>query len=347
LIALPAVYRCVTTWPLLASNVLMRNALFCGAALFVLTLLSGCSHKSHAFSSNEPEEPITGSSSDSPVDFKAELKPNVRYAFHLETDNTFRSSKWKFTGDSFTHFETDYRFSVTNEMRNGHRQLDLEILGLVVQVFYGDESKVYFDSENHAVPMVDEFADAMRSILHGHLGAELSRHDTLLRVTGLDQLANFVITNKKLRKQEAWIRRFFSTPTVRYMVEMNHLPEKPVKVGDKWHQIDDLYNGMQAESDYTFRGWQWHADRKCALIEFEGAIAMKGKSKSSVEDGKFYGRYWFDPQAGVMADSIIHEQWTMSRGKGADGEKLPTEQTVSVTLDSILGDSNAKPVASF
>ena len=125
------------------------------------------------------------------------------------------------------------------------------------------------------------------------------------------------------------------------MVEFNHLPDKAVKVGGKWKQTDALDNGLQAESEYTFRGWQWHNDRKCALIEFEGTITTaKEKNKGSVQDGRFYGRHWFDPDAGITTDSIVHQEYTWNRGKGSDGEKLPTTQTISVKLDEFRHRQN-------
>jgi hypothetical protein len=254
----------------------------------------------------------------------------------LETDNSYRSSKWKFgLGSQETHFETDYRLTVTNEMRNGHHQLDLEFLALVLQVFSGDETKLYFDSENHAVPMIGDFADTMRNMIHGHFEAELSRHDTLVKVTGLDEMLTMSTANKRVRKAGSWVQRLFTPTTVRHMVEFNHLPDKSVRVGEKWNQTNDLNNGFVAEANYTFRGWQWHDERKCALIECEGTITTpKGKSKTAVEDSQFYGRYWFDPDAGITTESVVHEQYTWSR-KDSHGEKFPTTQTVSVKLDSM------------
>jgi hypothetical protein len=321
----------------------MRYAFFCVLTLTAVLAFSGCSRKAHVFS-NEPEADITGSSDDPPVELKSELKPDRRYVFHLETDNSYRSSKWKFGTDSGeTHFEADYRVGVTNELRNGHHQLDLEFTSLVLQVYSGDESKVYFDSENRAIPMMGDFAEAMRSMLHRHCGVELSKENNFVGVTGLEEAIAPISANKKLRKSESWIRRLFSKPTVRYMVELNHLPDSPARVGAKWKKTDALDNGLQADSEYTFRGWQWHDSRKCALIEFDGTISTKAKSKTSVENGRFYGRYWFDPDAGITTDSIVHEEYTWNRGKGPDGEKLPTTQTISVHLDEL--SSQEKPIA--
>ena len=265
----------------------MRHPFFYALVLSAVVLTSGCSRKVSAFSNGEPEADITGSESDPAVEFKAELKPDRRYAFHLETDNSYRSSKWKFGTDSGeTHFESDYFLSITNENSKGHKLLDVEFKTLVLQVYSGDESKLYYDSENHAVPMVGEFADAMRNMLHSHCGVELSRHESLVRVTGLDQAIAAATSNKKLRKSEPWIRRLFATTTIRYMVELNHLPDKPVKIGAKWKQTDALDNGLQANSEYIFRGWQWHNERRCALIEFDGAVTTaKEKNKGSVENG--------------------------------------------------------------
>jgi hypothetical protein len=315
----------------------MRYAFFYALIFGMVVFGSGCSRKADALT-NEPAGDVTGSPNDPPIDLKCELKPDVRYSFHLETDNTYRSSKWKFGTDSQeTHFETDYRLSVTNITKSKqHKLLDVEFLALVVQVFVGDESKLYYDSDNHAVPMVGDFADAMGSMIHRHFGTELSRKETLVKVSGLDEAVNSAIAKNKLRRSDGYMRRMFSTTTVRHMVELNRLPEKTVRVGDKWHQTDDLDNGLQADANYTFRGYQWRDNHKYALIEVEGTIASKAKSsKSSLEDTKFLGRYWFDPEQNIVAESVVHEAYTWSKGKGPDGEKFPTTQTISLKLDSI------------
>lgn len=308
-----------------------------------MVFASGCSRKVSAFNA-EPEPEISGSSSDPAVELKCELKPGCRYAFHLETDNSYSSSKWKLgMGSQATHFEADYGLSVTNETSKSHKQLDVEFLALVMQVFSGDDTRVYFDSENKAVPMTGDFAEAMRNMLHTHFGAELSSRDTLVKVRGLDEAVTAATAKKNLRKADAWVRRLFTTSNVRHMVELNPLPDKSVRVGDTWHQTNDLINGFVAEADYKFLGWQFHDERKCALIEFQGTIGppKNSKGKTTVEDSNFYGRYWFDPEINMIADSVVHEQYTLSRGKGPDGEKLPMAQTISVKLDSVSTPSKA------
>lgn len=301
-----------------------------------LILISGCSRRVGTFSA-APEPDITGSSSDPAVDLKCELKPDRKYAFHLETDNSYSSSKWKFgIGSQEIHFETDYRLSVTNETKKAHQQLDVEFLALVLQVFSGDDTRLYFDSENKAVPMTDDFSEAMRNMIHTHFGAELSRHGNLAKVMGLDETVSAASAKKNFRRTGD-IRRLFTTSNVRHMVELNQLPDKSVRVGDSWRQTNDLINGFIAVADCKFVGWQWHNERKCALIESKGTITPpnSSKSKTSVEDSQFSGRYWFDPEISMIADSIVHEQYTWSRSKGSDGEKFPTTRTISVKLDSI------------
>lgn len=315
----------------------MRCAFLYAFTVATLVFASGCSRQVSSFRA-APEPEITGSSSDPAVELNCELKPDRRYAFHLETDNSYSSSKWKFgIGSQETHFEADYGLTVTNETSKAHKQLDVEFLALVLQVFSGDDTRLYFDSENKALPMTDDFSQAMRNMIHSHFGAELSKHDTLVKVTGLDQAVSAATANKNLRKTDAWLRRLFTTPNVRHMVEVNQLPDKSVRVGDTWHQTNDLMNGFVAEADYKFRGWQYHNDRKCALIEFEGTITppKNSKGKTSVEDSNFSGRYWYDPEISMIADSIVHEQYTWSRSKSSDGEKFPTTQTISVKLDSV------------
>ena len=78
----------------------MRHAFFYALIFSALVLTSSCSRKVSAFSNGEPEADITGSETDPAVEFKTELKSDRTYSFHLETDNSYRSSKWKFGTDS-------------------------------------------------------------------------------------------------------------------------------------------------------------------------------------------------------------------------------------------------------
>src|SRR4051794_22050876 len=77
------------------------------ATISAVLLFSACSRKSSAFRA-EAEPDITGSPSDPAIELKCELKPNLRFSFHLETENSYKSNKWKFGSDAQeTHFETD------------------------------------------------------------------------------------------------------------------------------------------------------------------------------------------------------------------------------------------------
>ena len=63
------------------------------------------------------EADITGSETDSAVEFVSELKPDRTYTFHLETDNAYRSSKWKFGSDGETTLKRIIALSVTKTRR--------------------------------------------------------------------------------------------------------------------------------------------------------------------------------------------------------------------------------------
>ena len=78
--------------------------------------------------------------------------------------------------------------------------------------------------------------------------------------------------------------------------------------------------------DYTFKGWEKHEKRDCALLEFSGPLKTKGEPgagimgmKMSLDGGNTTGKSWFDPQLGVMVEVAMDMKMNLRIGLPAQG----------------------------
>ena len=337
--------------------------------LLAASQLVGCSKSSGPKASGKTEAPISGSPSDAPVEFKAQWKTGQRYAFHLDVvhhSKTPRETKRNLEnpGAAFSEMETtfgeDYALSVTNELHNGHRQLELQILSLQLDVAMGDQYVLNFDSENKVAPANDSpVPDALKQLIGGKLGVELSSHNKLVKTDGGRELMDKALGERPDNRAEGMLRRIFSPQNVRQMVELSGLPDKPVKIGDSWPAKRELagnQTSIPVELNCTFKGWQQHENRKCALVEFSGAITggdtsdkdrRRSGNKSDagngkVESGKMEGRMWFDPQLGMITETVVDSNLTVNSGsRRSKSTNAPPETaltTMSQTISLKLAD---------
>ena len=83
------------------------------------------------------------------------------------------------------------------------------------------------------------------------------------------------------------------------------LPDKPVKVGETWLVQRDMPMGpmvpLWMDAKYTFKGWEEHDERRCALIECQ-ARCDKSPGKGSEAD--------CDRRCKEHAHSVIGSLWS-------------------------------------
>ncbi len=318
------------------------NRLSFKATLLVVVLLAlaGCAKSG---SRATKEEKITGRPEDPPVNLEAQWISSNRYTFRIEITSCSaapRANSPKPVPQETT-IAQDYVVTVTNTMPNGSRGLDLELRTLQLEMSLGDNLTTTYDSENRVIGTFgDPTAEALQNIVGAHLRYVLSASNTVIRLDGIKELTDRVLGGNTRNSAASICRRYFNAPYFKQLVELNALPPDAVRVGDSWPMRRELsYSsaGAVARIDVTctFKGWQQREKRKCALLEFTGAIKPprpEGRLARIVGapdvSGSLTGKTWFDPESGFATETITDQtltyQSTARRPRGADTNAPPT-----------------------
>ena len=163
------------------------------------------------------------------------------------------------------------------------------------------------------------------------------------------------------------IGRIYSPQFFRQLVELTGLPPESVKIGDSWPVKRELTAGgmgtLMMDLTATFRGWQKHDNRNCALLEFKGDLTPKPNATNSVttttnrtsdvrrliraitsppgnpmniENGSIAGRSWFDPTLGFTVESTL-DQTVTTKGsfRRAQGTNTVLHLTTNTTHTAV------------
>jgi hypothetical protein len=317
-------------------------------------LLAGCNKSNTA--GRKDEEPITGRKSDPPVEMKAEWKPDKRYAFHLDLVlNTEMPAGRRGNPNAgpMRQMEItlgqDYSITVTNATTNGVRGLQLEIHSLTMDIASGDTYIMNYDTDNPGAGLSDSpIADQLQKLVGGRIRYLLSPENKVMRMDGFQELMERMGgPGRAVRGQgppPGMINRIYNPQYFRQLVELTGLPPESVRIGDRWPVKRDLsavgMGSLAIDLTATFRGWQKHDNRNCALLEFSGsllpktepapagppgtnrtsdvrklirAITSPSAAPSNIEKGSVTGKSWFDPSLGFTAETAV-DQTLVSKG---------------------------------
>ena len=347
----------------------MKTILLKLAAITSLAvLLAGC-NKSNS-PGRKAEEPITGRKSDPPVEMKAEWKAGKRYTFHLDLVlNTEMPAGRRGNPNAgpLRQMETslgqDYSITVTNAGPDGSRGLQLEIHALTMDIASGDTYVMNFDSENPGLGLSESpLADQLQKLIGGKLRYQISADNKVMRMEGFQELMDRMSgATRAGRGQVApggMIGRIYNPQYFRQLVELTGLPKEPVKIGDSWPVKREITAGgmgaLMIDLTSTFRGWQKHDNRNCALLEFSGALTPRTEAPTpdtttnrtsdvrrliraittpagnpfNLEKGTITGRSWFDPSIGFTAETTL-DQTLVTKGSVRRTQGTNTVMTIS------------------
>jgi hypothetical protein len=119
------------------------------------------------------------------------------------------------------------------------------------------------------------------------------------------------------------------------------LPDKPVKVGERWPVKIDLnvppLGAISVSMLMTFRGWETRADRLCAILDHVGSIAGKASAGAGAPatpriNGDTSGRMWYDPEAGLVVESTAEQKMAIKMEVQTQAISVLMQQSVTNTL---------------
>lgn len=129
------------------------------------------------------------------------------------------------------------------------------------------------------------------------------------------------------------------------------LPGKPIEPGGSWAFDQTLalpkIGKVSTRGTYTYKGMAQRTGANCAELTMEGKLTMDVGGEAGavsplavkVTNGAITGTVWFDPQLGVMRESQIEQDMTMSMKNPVDATApemtIPMKQAVTLKTTKI------------
>ena len=255
----------------------------------------------------------------------------------------------------------DYVISVGNVRSNGLRTLVMEITSVQFDASLSGTTLISYDSMNKVIGTDgNPMAERLEQIIGSKITFQVSASNRISNVKGITEITDRLYSGGNARAQ-SFVRKLFTPQYLRHLIDLTFVPSDPVRINDKWPGQMTLNPGalignLTADVTYTFRGWQVHDQRKCALVDFSGTVKARpapGNSKnvsSTFENGSINGKSWFDPELGMVVESLSDQTATSKgtiRWRRAVNTNAPTQSYTSTlhqhTSIKLLDVEVAKP----
>ena len=238
----------------------------------------------------------------------------------------------------------DYSITVVKEREGGGRELELEFIAQKIDSQMGGKALVTFDSKADAkTDRTNAVAGAMRKLVGVKIHYLTDTNGRIDKVVGAPELQAKLVGTAAPQARMILTGLLNEDNLKRVVTLAIGLPDKPVKVGETWPAQRDVPMGLMGtlvmDSKYTFKGWEEHDKRRCALLEFTGTVASKpgaaptaGPASMIVDNGKTAGKAWFDPAAGMIIDSQMEQEMTMKISSSGQNIESKTKTKINVKV---------------
>lgn len=345
-------------------------ALFLPVALCLLPVATGCRKSDDNQAAKEA--PVVGKPSDPAVPLKAEWRPGYRYVMQMDMNQSSQMQFGPRAVNQDTTMAQDYSITVTN-VEDGNRGLELEIQSIAIDVVWGDQTVLRYDSLNKVTPSEGPGVELLDKLIGGRVRLLVTPDNDVLKVEGIKELLARVDQGGGQGNRAGGARgmmsgilqRIYNEDYFKQLIDLTGFPNNPVQIGESWPVKKEINSGMAGtmiiDVTNTLSGWQERGKYKCARIGFEGTLASQSSAGApgpfggaiQLEDGKISGSSWFAPEIGLPIESAINQSYNVTgtrptmpgrRGTNApaagDGasEKFsfPTSQTISIKLADVV-----------
>ena len=234
----------------------------------------------------------------------------------------------------------DYALLVAKERPEGGRELQLDNTGFTMEMKMGDTTMLKFDSKSDPK---EDGSNPLAPVLRKMVAAPpfkflLAADGKVDKVEGVKELLDS-LGSEGPPEVQMMLKGMLSEDNFKQMGALPQgLPEKPVKLGERWPVKMDValgpLGGISIHMQYTLKGWEQRDGRKCALLEHTGTILTKpGGEKAmfnmNITGGSTSGKTWFDPELGMMVES--NGTQTMSLKLEVNAQTITTQITQMIT----------------
>ncbi len=313
-------------------------------------LLAGCSKSKDAIaqSENSPaNNPAAAASGDS-VEMKIKWPIGEKYAMRMELD---QATETKVPNQpqpikQQVNMAQDYTIGAIKELGNGGRQLELEFKNQTMDVNYGGNKVLSFDStQRPALDSTNAVIPLLRKMIGGRVRYVTDAAGQVEKLEGIEELMTRIAFNRK-SQEHAMFKQVVSEDTLKHYGALGEaMPNRQVKIGESWtvkkNVPTESVGQLAVDMKYTFKNWEQRDGRKCAHIEVTGEMeSAAGRAGTTpavkIENGKMSGDIWFDPEIGMTVAQNFNQDMTLKVMAGAQTITPQLNQKMRLTLVEVV-----------
>jgi hypothetical protein len=241
--------------------------------------------------------------------------------------------------------EQEIGLDVIKRLDNGGHELGVRFLAMKMEVKMGKTSMMSYDSKKKVFGSVNPLGDTMDRLMETQLKLRTDAKGEVVEVEGMDQLVDSLGEGGNPMVGQM-LKGMFNEDAIKQMGMLPQgLPNRVVKQGESWPFEMKMEIGplgkLTIAMTYTFTGWEQHNGIQSAVLDYTGTISSEAGSTGgsavsmTISSGTMEGKSWFDPEAGLVRDTVGKQSMTMN--VDAMGQKLTIrmKQDVSNKLSSI------------
>ncbi len=291
-----------------------------------------------------PESKITGSPSDAPVAIAPKWAAGQRYVMRMESSQSYQLPNFgagrRPAGQGTNNaplestFAQEYSLLVTNASE-GQRGIEMEILAVELMAARGEQEFINYDSRNKVARQGGAMTDMFDQFVGGKIYYLVGADNKVVKVEGLNELFARVEPTPESANPNAggrgrgfggggMLRNMYNEDVFKQLIDLAALaPPNSVRVGDTWVTTRDsgapIIGPLSVTTTNTLRGWQEHEAKKCARVEFTGAVTIGTSTNANpmaafmrVENGTVKGHSWFAPELGIPIETVVDQKMTIN-----------------------------------
>ncbi len=252
----------------------------------------------------------------------------------------------------------EYGLNVLKAEADGGHEVEMEFLGIRMKLDQGGKSLIDYDSAKKSSrsgndPSLAAVEKMFQNVIGTKIQYFLDASNQVERMEGYDTLMNELTVGGRADAANS-MKSIFNEGSLKQMIGGQHLPSKPVQPGDSWLVQTDIAMGdlgtMAMDYTFSFERWETHGKRTCARLEFQGTMKSKTNPDAaatgmtvSVQNGGSSGVTWFDPELGMVIETIMNQDMNMNMtvpmyGRGKNATQTMTmvmKQAITVKLESV------------
>jgi len=245
----------------------------------------------------------------------------------------------------------DFGLNVLKAEADGGHEVELEFVGIRMKLDQGGKSLIDYDSAKKSSnsgnnPAVAGVEKMLQNVIGAKIQYFLDASNQVERIEGYDTLMNALTVGGRADAANS-MKSMFNEGSLKQMIGGQHLPSKPVQPGDSWPVQTDITMGdlgtMTMNYTFNFERWETRGKRTCARLEFQGTMKSKANPGAaatgmpvSVQNGDSSGVAWFDPELGMVIQTIMNQNMTMNMTVPVPGRGKNATQTMTMVMKQAI-----------